>query len=450
MWRIVLFWLFVSLILTVPCLGQVEGVIVERFYVSDANDATDTIGGGIAPGTTTYRVYVDLNQGSRIKRVYGDSNHPISINSTAPFFNHLTDGQTFGKDLSKARYGENTVALDSWLTIGQLTRNSTKTYFGLLKSDDTDGSFVGGANNDGGSAGISTGLLTNNDSTAGIPITVADGNDTMAVAANSFYSDGIVDPVSGNDSTIFGSLVAGNSFISTSAFLANSIGVAGKNPQTNHVLIGQFTTAGALSFKLNLIVEQPGTPFPIEVKYVSEFGAGEINSDTLRLCPSLTYPPVCGCLDPNYLEYSSSYSCESEDSCRTLIVFGCMDTMACNFNPDANYNLPTLCCYPGYCNDRDLSIVCPDLNFGRKLEDVFRVFPVPVKDKLTIEFILPLNDDSSLRIFSINGGLVYESDPASTLEGNIIDIPMLGLASGSYWLQIITGSSVNNRLIIKE
>lgn len=442
--------MFFSLSMAVPCFGQVEGMIVERYYVSDSLDATDTIGGGIAAGTVTYRVYVDLTQGSRIKRIYGDNNHPLIITSTAPFFNHLLDGQTFGKDFSKARYGENTVALDSWLTLGQLTRNSTKTYFGVLKSDDTDGSFVGGVNNDGGSAGIITGLLTNADSTAGIPVTIADGNDTMVVAANSFFSDGIIDPVSGNDSTIFGSLVAGNSFISNGAFLANSLGVAGKNPQTNHVLIGQFTTAGSLSFKLNLIVEQPGTPFPIEVKYVSDLAAGEANSDTLRLSPSLTYPPVCGCLDPNYLEYSSAYSCENTDSCRTLIVFGCMDTMACNYNPGANYHLTSLCCYPGYCNDRDISIVCPDLNFGKKVDDEFRVFPMPVNDKLKIEFTKPLSDAASIRIFSISGGLVYEIYPASSIDGNMIEIPMIQFASGSYCLQIINGSSVNNRLIIKE
>ena len=68
------------------------------------------------------------------------------------FFNNILDGQTFGKDFIKGRYLENTVALDTWLTLGQTARQGTKYFYGILKDQDTDGSFVGGVNNDGGSA----------------------------------------------------------------------------------------------------------------------------------------------------------------------------------------------------------------------------------------------------------------------------------------------------------
>jgi len=54
-------------------------------------------------------------------------------------------------------------ALDSWLTLGLATKKAAKTYFGVLKSLDTDGSVIVGSNNDGGSAVIPGGLLSNSD-----------------------------------------------------------------------------------------------------------------------------------------------------------------------------------------------------------------------------------------------------------------------------------------------
>ena len=114
-------------------MAQVEGVFVERYYVSDSLDATDTIGGRLPVGSVTYRVFVDMAPGSMLLRVFGDAGHQLEFTTSTTFFNHQSDGQTFGKDFSKARYGENTVGLDSWITIGQVTRNSTKTYFGVPK-----------------------------------------------------------------------------------------------------------------------------------------------------------------------------------------------------------------------------------------------------------------------------------------------------------------------------
>lgn len=48
--------------------AQLQKVIVEKYYISDANDATDTLGGGLSAGSTTYRIYVDLVPGSILKK----------------------------------------------------------------------------------------------------------------------------------------------------------------------------------------------------------------------------------------------------------------------------------------------------------------------------------------------------------------------------------------------
>ena len=282
----------------------------------------------------------------------------MKISSTAYFFNNKVDGQTFANNFSKVRLGENTVALDSWLTLGQTTRTAAKTYFGVLKSADDDGSIIGGANNDGGSAGIADGLLANEDPAAGIPLTTSDGMDTMTAVPNNWADYGIIDLNSGIDSTIFGSVAEGKEFISYNAGLQNS-GVTGVNPDSNIVLVAQLTTNGEISFELNVEVTDSNG---ISMKYVANDSIllqGEI------LSRSLKYPftQVCGCPDPRYLEFISDRDCDALDSCRNLIVFGCMDTMACNFNPDANFNIQSLCCYPGYCNDRDLAVVCPGLAY---------------------------------------------------------------------------------------
>ena len=81
--------------------AQLEKVIVEKYYIADATDATDTNGGSIQPGTTTYRIYIDLFPYTVLKSVYGSTGHPVVFESTAPFYNHATDGQTYAKEFLK-------------------------------------------------------------------------------------------------------------------------------------------------------------------------------------------------------------------------------------------------------------------------------------------------------------------------------------------------------------
>jgi len=422
-------------------IAQLEKIIVEKYYVSDANDFTDTSGGIVTIGSTTYRIYIDLAPGSILKKIYGDINHPFEIKSTEVFFNNILDGKSFGKDLTKVSLSENTVALDSWLTLGQVPRiQGTKTYYGILKNQDDDGSFIGGINNDGGSSLIATGLLVNNDPSCGIPLTVADGIDTMTVTPNNWDS-GAFDFQ--NDSTIFGSLVPKKEFISTSFILSNS-GVTGINPDSNQIIIAQLTTKGDLSFKINLEIERLINGVPTLVKYVAKdtlLVAGEIFS------PFLSYPPMCGCTNPDYLEYNSTYQCSDESACINLIISGCMDTMACNFDPNVNFNLSDLCCYPGKCNNRDIAVVCPELR-GDSFE--FLLHPNPVSGTLYLDvysgFLAPIN----YTIFNTFGVKIIEKtlDPALIITGEAIETSTLD--NGLYHIQVQIGNIVSTQLFIKN
>ncbi|MBP6335084.1 MAG: T9SS type A sorting domain-containing protein [Bacteroidia bacterium] len=415
--------------------GQVERVLVETYYVSDSLDATDTIGGFLESGSKTYRIFIELKEGSKLKQIYGDANHALKFESSEIIFNNKADGQTFGKDFSKNRLGENTVALDSWLTIGQTTRIAAKTYFGVPKAQDRDGSFIGGIMNDGGSAEVPGGLLVNDDSEAGLQLPVADGMDTMNSLPNSWADVGFIDALSGVDSTIFGSVQAGKIFFSNNASLQNS-GVGGVNPDSNLVLIGQITTKGLLSFELNVVVEEPASPNPVLVKYVSALAPGETNSDTLKISPFLKYPAACGCADPNYLEYDAAYSCNNSDSCRTQIIYGCMDTSACNFDAGANFHIQNLCCYPGNCNDRDLGVVCPALNGERGKLNELIIFPNPAGNELALQLNLTEESNSRVQIFNQLGELVLEKDlgiVSGAIE-QVIDLTMF--PAGLYLLRL--------------
>jgi len=436
------------LIFLLSCLStqaQLEKVIVEKYYITDQNDATDITGGTIAPGTTTYRIYVDMLPNTRLKSVYGETDHPLVFESTLPFYNHATDGQTYGKEFLKNRYGEGLVALDSWMTLGQTTKTQVgKTYFGIPKATDQDGSFIGGTNNDGGSAGIATGLLVNTASQMGLPLTTADGMDTMANIPSSWLTLGLVDIATGQDTTIFGSVQQGTSFHSEQFLLQNS-GVTGVDPSLNQVLIAQLTTAGELSFELNLELEVFLNGSWQSMKYLARdtLLQGQENFNAF-----LTYPFQCGCTDPNYLEYNAAFACLEDGSCITPVVMGCMDTNACNYDSNVNVNVPGLCCYPGNCGGRDIAVVCPQL-----WEDNFEVsmYPNPTENNVTIkangDF---LNKEITWKLNNAYGVSVHSGQFIATDASNLeIEIDLTDQLAGVYFLEFKAGDLKKSKILIK-
>ncbi len=417
---------------------------METYYISDNFDSTDVTGGKVDAGSTTYRIYVDLKPGSVLTKIYGDANHRAKIASTTPFYNHSTEGQTFAKDFIKARYEESTVALDTWLTLGQTTKKQGAiTNFGILKAQDTNGSFIGGTNNDGGSAVITGGLLVNNVPAMHIPLTTADGMDTMVNVPTTWIDNGIRDFVSGNDSTIFGSLVTGTEFISNNFSLQNT-GVTGVVPDSNQILIAQLTTKGQLSFELNLEVQVMVDSVPTIIKYVANDSillAGE------EMNAFLTYPFICGCTDPNYMEFSPAFACYAPGTCITPIVYGCMDTMACNYDPTVNFSIPGLCCYPGFCADRDITVVCPSIN-GSQFE--FEIYPNPTNDDLYLNVKAGDNQEMKYTVYNSFGVVVFEKDLGSI---NLIENEKIDLSncdSGLYHIKVTVGDKFDSKLFMKN
>lgn len=437
------FLLMLALFMGNTCFAQLEKVVVEKYYISDDNDATDEFGGGLETGSTTYRIYVDMVPGSRIVKLYGDNEHPFSIQSTETFFNNLSDGQTFAKDFVRARYLEGTVALDTWLTLGQTTKlQGGRVYYGIPKEQDVDGSFVGGVNNDGGSAEIAGGLLINENEEAGIPLTIADGMDTLDYSPTDWFSFGLIDFVTGDDTTMFGSITPRNGFFSQNFELSNS-GVYGVFPDSNQVLIAQLTTKGELSFHLNFEIEYFEEGQLVTTKYV---GTNEAIIPGVVFNPYLVFPYSCGCNDANYLEYDPNVICLEEGACATPIVLGCLDEMACNFDVNANFNVPALCCYPGFCAGRDIEEVCPHYK-GNSFD--FELYPNPATNSLKVNLISGVSNDFTISILNSYGTIVTSETVAQSPLNFIKEFEISSLTPGVYHVRVSSSLGVQTKLFVK-
>jgi hypothetical protein len=417
--------------------AQIQNVIVEKYYVADSFDIANTDGGQLQPGAVTYRVYVDLESGSKISRVFADSLHLLKIKSSLPFFNNDTlnssDGGTYGFKINKNDLAISTVGLDSWISIAAATNK----HHGILKAEDTDGTIVGGVNND-------QNLLSNTASGFGIPLTTQDGLILSTIFATNYLVGGDMPSIGSlNDSTIFGSDTA-TAFITPNATLQYSGGISGQGAG-NNVLIGQFTTAGQLEFELNItVIDSIGAT----TNYIAAGNDTTIQNEFYKSFPLLKYPPQCGCLDPNYIEYNAQNACSDSSKCLTLVKLGCMDTLACNYDVDANYSVPEMCCYPGYCNDRDIVFVCPDIATGNR---IMSVFPNPTNNDITINLAGGENRDLTQFILMNSYGKELLNFTDIVSEGTWSkNISLTNLVSGVYILKCLSQDTVQSKVIIKN
>lgn len=428
--------------------AQIEKVIVETYYVSDTLDVTDTIDGparALPVGSKTYRVYLDLKPGYKLVKLFGDANHALKVTSTANFFNNIDRStEYFGYLIGKQYFrGNPTLALDSWLTLGQ----AASIYNGVPKSLDTNGSIINPTYSVswGGTAGIPSGLLVNTDPSAGTSITIKDGFLPSYTYTNSFNDNGFRN--TSGDTTVFGPTKIGSQFISNNSYLQQTSGVMGAIPDSNQVLVAQLTTLGTLTFELNVELIDASSP-PKHFTYVAQSST----ADSYTLSPYLTYPPHCGCRDIRYTEYDPSFACGDSTSCVTLKKYGCTDTAACNYDPSANMLLPYFCCYPGLCQDRDLALVCPGLH-PRLLPEAVKtdIYPNPVRDVLALQLISsPENKQVSYTIYDAFDRVVAEKD-LGVIPGNaIIETEVSGLPAGFYLFRVSIEGATTIKKFIKN
>ncbi|MEO8067368.1 MAG: T9SS type A sorting domain-containing protein [Flavobacteriales bacterium] len=415
--------------------SALENVILEKYYISDANDAADTDGGTLlAEGSVTYRIFLDMGADCKLRGLFADSLHPFIISSTTVLFNNNDRGDKYGHEIDDARLDENTVALDSWLSLG----DASDAHTGVLKVDDADGSIVGGANNDGGSEGVPGGLLANAHPDAGTAITTADGlvpSSGQAPPGFLFLGD-VLEPLYDENSD--------SSYMAQNMVMQSPAGIAGYGVD-NKILIAQITTTGELGFHLNVeIIDANG----VAQKFVA-------NGDSLQAGETefglLNYPPECGCTDPDFLEYDPAAGCD-DGSCQTEIVFGCLDPLACNFDPGANFNVLALCCYgPGNCNGLDITIVCPDVAVDENAQDrIFAAFPNPVHELLTVHLPAHAQGSAVIVLFDRLGRAVQETALGGAAASQDVRLDMSGFARGFYTVRLVMDGQVFVQSLVKQ
>jgi hypothetical protein len=246
-----------------------ENVIVEKYYISDDNDTSvNDVGGALPSGSTTYRIYIDMLPGYKLQAVYavpgsGDKPaHKLRIATSTLFFNNEDRGATT-PSYNKTQARNNTVMLDSWISMGAAANGQ----FGVLKTDD-DG--VGTVVN-------ADGILNNNNPMAGLPLTQQDG--MVAGTPQPVTTLGLDNAIKVFDNQNDGT--NGPVFFTSDGAWSALNGAIGPDPDKNRVLIAQLTTDGILSFELNL---QLGTPTGGVERYVASDP-----SDEEILSPLLTY-----------------------------------------------------------------------------------------------------------------------------------------------------------------
>ena len=227
--------------------SSLEAIIVEKYYVSDSTDAADTLGGLLAVGSTTYRIYIDMKPGYVLQAVYGNQKHELRIQTTTKFYNNTYCGALIGYNVNPLKVNKGNYALDSWITINSATTN----HAGVLLSEDKDGSIIK----------IKQALSKADGLT--------DGNLPLIKPFNmgsfSCFKDA--------NASLFSTRNGG--WGALSGFKAGSKGPT----DANQVLIAQLTTTGNLSFELNI---QIGTPSGGTVNYVAKNPEGsEIKFDAL-------------------------------------------------------------------------------------------------------------------------------------------------------------------------
>lgn len=238
------FTLLITILFFSTTLLQAQGleqIIVEKYYVSnEADKAVDDDGGVLPVGSKTYRVYVDMLPDYIFQAAYGETGHELRIATTTRFFNNEDRGETF-PSFGENRLDDNTVMLDSWLSVG----GACDDCIGVLKSEDDGVNTI--VNGDG--------VLMNADTCAGIPLTQEDGH--VAGSPEPVTTVGISSDIeifnSSNDSPI------PTIFSTTNGAWSSLNGSSGANPTENKVLIGQFTTDGDFSFELNIQIRNEAT-----------------------------------------------------------------------------------------------------------------------------------------------------------------------------------------------
>lgn len=87
------------------------------------------------PKAKTYRIFIDLKAGYELQLLFGDSDNPLAVETTTTFYNHKLGGAMGDQINEYVLEAEPAVAHDSYISLGATTNKS----FGVPMENDNDG-----------------------------------------------------------------------------------------------------------------------------------------------------------------------------------------------------------------------------------------------------------------------------------------------------------------------
>ncbi|MCH2197195.1 MAG: hypothetical protein MK081_00295 [Flavobacteriales bacterium] len=256
--------------------AQLSQVVVEPYTL---------VFGGQPAGTTTYRIYAEMEDSDDIITAVFAINgcHPLNVSSSTTFFNDPLGGIN-PSGINPAFFAVfPSIEADSWVTIG------------------IDNSTAAGASDVGQAA-------TNPADPFG------DSVGPAATGADLVMEDG-------------------------AWFTLPTSASAVPSGPNNRILLGQFTTDGELSFNLNLQAFDGGDQVNGRIDYVHNAsceGAGSLTGFEEENA-TLTFPAVIGepgCTDAGACNFNPDAT-EDDGSCEYDSCAGCTDPTACNYDATA-------------------------------------------------------------------------------------------------------------------
>ncbi|MBK8807692.1 MAG: T9SS type A sorting domain-containing protein [Bacteroidales bacterium] len=155
-----------------------------------------------------------------------------------------------------------------------------------------------------------------------------------------------------------------------------------------------------------------------------------------------------GCKDGRYLENSEFYKFHVDSLCKTEKIYGCMNPLACNFNPLANIESDETVCYSD-CNDS-----IPFVKSGR-IESSLKVYYYPNPVNTTLYCAVYLDEQSPLMVSVLDnaGKTVFTEDIQAPAGNSLYEVDASNFAEGVYVVVMVdknTGFMQSGKLVVRD
>ena len=264
---------------------------------------------------------------------------------------------------------------------------------------------------------------------------------------------------------------AGALFSTIDGSIASLGGSKGPN-NDNKVLLGQFTTNGIFSFKLNIQIGTPGgdvqnyvaeNPTGEEINISSLIGSFDPPSSSNNILPVVSVSAPDSAIAGNEIEFTATAS--DADGSIASVEFYINDVLV-GSDSVAPYSMK----WKSVVGDNNLIAKAKDnkgavasssvkvikVSKGTGINDLnknaatFSLFPNPVNEVLTITFNDLGANKADYKVYTLAGELVLQKDLGRILANFQERVDLSKLSSGSYIIAVSTDQNTTHKKVIKQ